>query len=200
MLRVDKSTQISNSKIKTEYHEFTPQILSAAFCYITPAQRCSYPFALFSYSKFKGGAAHVGRSTITRLRFENTGGNVFSISSRFFTSFLARFCVLPQRPCVHYTELCFGFVGRSSTKPAQIVDIFLSVWDFSCMFISGRPKTGIFSATVRSLFKERRFTYCYKMFPCCTPMRKSLMLIPVDRFPTLIGRMLDLDFVIIKPS
>ena len=25
------------------------------------------------------------------------------------------------------------------------------------------------------------------------------MLMPVDRFPTLIGRMLDLDFVIIKP-
>ena len=51
------------------------------------------------------------------------------------------FCVLPQRPCVHYTELFVGFVGRSLTKPAQIVDIFLSAWDFSCVFISERPKT-----------------------------------------------------------
>ena len=64
MLRVDKSTQISNSKIKTKYYEFTPQILSAAFCYIILAQRCSYSFALFSYSKFKGGAAHVERSML----------------------------------------------------------------------------------------------------------------------------------------
>jgi hypothetical protein len=32
---------------------------------------------------------------------------------------------------VHYTELFVGFVGRSLTKPAQIVDIFLSAWDFS---------------------------------------------------------------------
>lgn len=38
---------------KTKYYEFTPQNLSAAFCYITLAQRCSYPFALFSYSKSK---------------------------------------------------------------------------------------------------------------------------------------------------
>ena len=62
------------------------------------------------------------------------------------------FCVLPQRPCVHYTELFFGFVGRSLTKPAQIVDIFLSAWDFSCVFISGRPKTGIFAAAVQPHF------------------------------------------------
>ena len=61
------------------------------------------------------------------------------------------FCVLPQRPCVHYTELLYEFVGRSLTKPAQIVDIFLSAWDFSCVFISGRPKTGIYSAAVPPL-------------------------------------------------
>ena len=61
------------------------------------------------------------------------------------------FCVLPQRPCVHYTELFVGFVGRSLTKPAQIVDIFLSAWDFSCVFISGRPKAGIFVAAVLPL-------------------------------------------------
>ncbi len=47
---------------KTKCYEFTPQIFSAAFCYITLAQRCFYPFALFSYSRFKGGAAHVERS------------------------------------------------------------------------------------------------------------------------------------------
>ena len=75
-----------------------------------------------------------------------------SLSSRSVTPFPACVCVLYQRPCVHYTELCFGFVGRSLTKPAQIVDIFLSAWDFSCIFISGRPKTGIFSAAVRLLF------------------------------------------------
>ena len=51
------------------------------------------------------------------------------------------FCVLPQRLCVYYTELFLGFVGRSLTKPAQFVDIFLSAWDFSCVFISERPKT-----------------------------------------------------------
>ena len=90
-------------------------------------------------------------ATTTRLRFESTGGNAFSISSRSVTSFPACFCVLPQRPCVHYTELFVGFVGRSLTKPAQIVDIFLSTWDFSCVFISVRPKTGIFSAAVRPL-------------------------------------------------
>ena len=53
-----------------------------------------------------------------------------SLSSRSVTPFPACVCVLYQRPCVHYTELCFGFVGRSLTKPAQIVDIFLSAWDF----------------------------------------------------------------------
>ena len=37
------------------------------------------------------------------------------------------FCVLSQRPCVHYTELFVGFVGRSLTKPAQVVDIFSSI-------------------------------------------------------------------------
>ena len=74
-----------------------------------------------------------------------------SLSSRSVTPFPACVCVLYQRPCVHYTELCFGFVGRSLTKPAQIVDIFLSAWDFSCVFISGRPKTGIFSAAVQPL-------------------------------------------------
>ena len=37
------------------------------------------------------------------------------------------FCVLLQRSCVHYTELSFGFVGCSLTKPAQIVDIFSSI-------------------------------------------------------------------------
>lgn len=51
-----------NLSTKTKYYEFTPQNLSVAFCYITTAQRCFYPFALFSYSKSKGGAAHVERS------------------------------------------------------------------------------------------------------------------------------------------
>ena len=74
-----------------------------------------------------------------------------SLSSRSVTPFPACVCVLYQRPCVHYTELCFGFVGRSLTKPAQIVDIFLSAWDFSCVFISGRPKAGIFVAAVLPL-------------------------------------------------
>ena len=46
-----------NLSTKTKYYEFTPQNLSVAFCYITTAQRCFYPFALFSYSKSKGGAA-----------------------------------------------------------------------------------------------------------------------------------------------
>ena len=90
-------------------------------------------------------------TTTTRLRFESIGGNAFSKSSRFVTFFPALFCVLLQRPCVHYTELFLGFVGRSLTKPAQIVDIFLSAWDFSCVFISGRPKTGIYSAAVQPL-------------------------------------------------
>ena len=93
-------------------------------------------------------------ATTTRLRFENIGGNAFSISSRYVTSFPACFCVLLQRPCVHYTELFIGFVGRSLTKPAQIVDIFLSAWDFSYMFISVRPKTSIFSAAVRPLSSD----------------------------------------------
>ena len=112
-------------------------------------------------------------ATTTKLKSESTGGNAFSISSRFVTPFRPLSCVFPQRPCVHYTELFVGFVGRSLTKPAQIVDIFLSAWDFSCVFISVRPKTGIFASAVRPLFNERQFTYCYKMFPCCTPMRKK---------------------------
>ena len=41
--------------------------------------------------------------------------------------FRPMFCVLPQQPCVHYTELFVGFVGRSLTKSAQIVDIFSSI-------------------------------------------------------------------------
>ena len=90
-------------------------------------------------------------ATTIKWKSENTGGNAFSISSRSVTPFPACVCVLHQRPCVHYTELFIGFVGRSLTKPAQIVDIFLSAWDFSYMFISVRPKTGIFAAAVRPL-------------------------------------------------
>ena len=49
------------------------------------------------------------------------------------------FCVLPQRPCVHYTELFVGFVGRSLTKPAQIVDIFYLYGIFHvCSFPCGQ--------------------------------------------------------------
>ena len=49
------------------------------------------------------------------------------------------FCVLPQRPCVHYTELLVGFVGRSLTKPAQIVDIFYLYGIFHvCSFPCGQ--------------------------------------------------------------
>ena len=90
-------------------------------------------------------------ATTIKWKSENTGGNAFSISSRSVTPFPACVCVLHQRPCVHYTELFIGFVGRSLTKPAQIVDIFLSTWDFSCVFISVRSKTGIYSAAVRPL-------------------------------------------------
>ena len=78
-------------------------------------------------------------ATTIKWKSENTGGNAFSISSRSVTPFPACVCVLHQRPCVHYTELFIGFVGRSLTKLAQIVDIFLSAWDFPCMFISVRP-------------------------------------------------------------
>src|SRR5699024_1929787 len=93
-------------------------------------------------------------ATTIKWKSENTGGNAFSISSRSVTPFPACVCVLHQRPCVHYTELFIGFVGRSLTKPAQIVDIFLSAWDFSYMFISVRPKTGIFAAAVRPLSSD----------------------------------------------
>ena len=106
---------------------------------------------LWLYTRNKYFSTGPYPATTTGLRFESTGGNAFSISSRSVTSFPACFCVLLQRPCVHYTELFVGFVGRSLTKPAQIVDIFLSAWDFSCVFISGRPKTGIFSAAVLPL-------------------------------------------------
>ena len=78
-------------------------------------------------------------ATTIKLKSESTGGNSFSISSRYVTSFPACFCVLLQRPCVHYTELFIGFVGRSLTKPAQIVDIFLSAGIFHiCSFLCGQ--------------------------------------------------------------
>ena len=63
-------------------------------------------------------------ATTTKLRFESTGGNAFSISSRYVTSFLA--CVL----LTFATALFVGFVGGSLTKPAQLVDIFFAGWDF----------------------------------------------------------------------
>ena len=106
-------------------------------------------------------------ATTIKLKSESTDGNAFSISSRSVTSFPACFCVLLQRPCVHYTELFVGFVGRSLTKPAQIVDIFLSAWDFSCVFISVRSKTGIYSAAVRPLSSDvwlpQYMTYTYTL-------------------------------------
>ena len=82
---------------------------------------------LWLYTRNKYSSTGPYPATTTGLRFESTGGNAFSISSRSVTSFPACFCVLLQRPCVHYTELFVGFVGRSLTKPAQIVDIFSSI-------------------------------------------------------------------------
>src|SRR5699024_12598647 len=85
------------------------------------------------------------------LRCVRPGVHSIYLSSSSDTSLSVCFCVLLQLPFLHYTELFVGFVGRSLTNPAQIVDIFLSAWDFSCVFISARPKTGIFAAAVRPL-------------------------------------------------
>lgn len=64
------------------------------------------------------------------------------------------FCVLPQRLCVYYTELFLGFVGRSLTKPAQFVDIFLSAWDFMRVYFRAAKGRYLFCCRSASFFQR----------------------------------------------
>ena len=56
------------------------------------------------------------------------------------------FASFPQRPCVHYTELFFGLVRCSLTKPTQIVDIFYIWMDFDILLLFVRRPGQVFTA------------------------------------------------------
>ena len=90
---------------------------------------------------------------------------LFHIFYAMSSLFQPVFCVLPQRPCVYYTELHLGFVGRSLTKMAQNGDIFFLAmsltywhWWFYVGYLSAEDnKTylpNIVTSTLKSIVAE----------------------------------------------